>query len=146
MIWELFVHLLRKVRDMKPEAKDDLEDSNLMAHARRELALIHEEETVVKGYLDMIAIFVKMGHSGGSASVFIPTLSALLQFKNLSPLTNDPDEWMYVGSNTGESQGIWQSKRNPEAFSPDGGQHYYFLSEGAHSHNQIPLHESEEKM
>lgn len=99
------------------------ETSNLVNHARRELELLGEEQETIDGYLDMIRIFSKMGHSGGSASVFIPTLNDLLQFKNLMPLNNLPGFWNEVG------HGMWQSSRNPTAFSEDGGETWYFLDE-----------------
>jgi hypothetical protein len=118
-----------------------VEDSNLVQHAKRELELIGEEDWVVNGYLKMIRIFAGMGHSGGSASVFIPTLNALLSYNNLSPLTDSPDEWMLVTEDDG---GCWQSRRNPEAFSDDGGKTYYLLSEGGRQGNPSNvLHETE---
>ncbi len=116
--------------------------SNLVEHARRELALIGEEQEFVDGYLNVIQAFANMGHSGGSASVAIPVINQLLQFNNLSPLTNDPDEWMQVaGAN---DHGVWQSCRNPEAFSNDGGKTYYLLSEGGNDLNREPLHTSKQ--
>lgn len=115
--------------------------SNLVEHAKRELALIGEEEETVQGYVKIIQAFADMGHSGGSASVAIPVIHRLLQFQNLSELTNDPEEWMFVAEDIwGEEGGIWQSKRNPEAFSNDGGNRYYLLSEGAHDQNRRPIH------
>lgn len=98
-------------------------ESNLVSHAHRELVLLGEEPTTISGYLDIIQAFADMGHSGGSASVAIPTINALLSWKNLTPLTNDPDEWTLVGEN------MWQSQRNPEAFSYDFGLTHYLLSE-----------------
>ncbi len=121
-------------------------DSNLVRHARRELELIGEDPEWIEGYLNVIKAFAKMGHSGGSASVAIPTINQLLQFKNLSDLTNDPEEWNHVSEEMwGKPGGIWQSARNPEAFSNDGGQTYYLLSEGGNDTNRHPLHVSEEK-
>lgn len=105
--------------------------SNLVDHARRELEMIGEDPEVIDGYLRIIQAFADMHPSGGMASVMIPTLNELLQFKNLKPLTNNPDEWIDHG-------GIWQNARNSEAFSTDGGETYYLLSEGA---NDL-LHES----
>lgn len=121
-------------------------DSNLLAHARRELRLLGEEEWVVNGYLEMIEIFAKMGHSGGSASVFIPTLTRLLQFKNLRPLTNDPDEWNFIsGRSYGLNEDLWQNKRNSEAFSTDNGATYYLLSDGRDEDGRpIKYHVSED--
>lgn len=110
---------------LKPERQ-----SNLVEHARRELDLLGEEESIILGYLEMIQIFADMGHSGGSASVFVPTLNRLMRFENLKPLTDDPDEWFFHGEDTsGHPEGMWQNRRNGEAFSHDGGKTYYLLSE-----------------
>jgi hypothetical protein len=97
--------------------------SNLVDHAKRELELLGEEEETVEGYLKIVQAFADMGHSGGSASVAIPTINALLQYKNLTALTDNPDEWMAVDDQA------WQNRRNSEAFSTDGGKTYYLLSE-----------------
>lgn len=103
--------------------------SNLVDHAKRELELLGEDPRVIDGYLKVIQAFADMGHSGGSASVAIPTIEALLLFKNLTPLTDNPDEWIQHSEDVwGASGGIYQSKRNPEAFSKDGGKTYYLLS------------------
>jgi hypothetical protein len=100
--------------------------SNLVDHARRELEIVGEEPDFVKGYLNVIQAFADMGHSGGSASVAIPVINELLQFKNLSPLTDRISEWNEV------SVGLWQNSRNSEAFSENGGITYYLLSEIKH--------------
>ncbi|MFV8232356.1 hypothetical protein [Mycolicibacterium fortuitum] len=92
--------------------------SNLVAHARRELELIGEEPDVIAGYLKVIQAFADMGHSGGSAFVAIPTINRLLSFENLAPLTDDPDDWIEVG------YGMWQNRRCSRMFSEDGGKHY----------------------
>jgi len=97
--------------------------SNLVEHAKHELELIGEEPETIAGYLEIFYAFAAMGHSGGSASVAIPTINQLLQYKNLGPLTNSPLEWMEVGP------GVFQNTRNSEAFSNNGGNTYYLLSE-----------------
>jgi hypothetical protein len=102
-------------------------DSNLIKHAQRELALLGEEPDMVRGYLEMIRVFADMRHSGGSASVFIPTLNALLQYENLTPLTNDPDEWVDQTGISGTP--LWQNKRNSKAMSTDGGAHYTLVED-----------------
>jgi hypothetical protein len=118
--------------------------SNLVDHARRELDLIGEEQETVDGYIRVIQAFADMGHSGGSASVAIPTINLLLQFKNLSALTSSPDEWMFVAPELwGEEGGIWQNRRDSEAFSNDGGKTYYLLSE-CKIDQPKPLHTSAE--
>ena len=121
------------------------EESNLVQHAKRELKLIGEDPEVVKPTLEIISIFSQMGHSGASAGFHIAMLEKLLRFENLSPLTNDPDEWHYHGAETwGHADGVWQNRRNGEAFSHDGGKTYYLLSEGGNDRNRKPLHTSEE--
>lgn len=97
--------------------------SNLVDHAKRELALIESDEAFIDAIVKSVEAFAAYGHSGGSASVGIHILNNLLQFKNLSPLTDDPTEWINHGNST------WQSCRNSEAFSNDGGITYYLLSE-----------------
>ncbi len=118
--------------------------SNLVDHARRELELIGEEPETIEGYLKVIQAFADMGHSGGSASVAIPTINELLEFKNLSALTDDPNDWFHHEEGVwGEAGGGWQSIRNPEAFSNDGGETYYLLSEGGKNNNRNLLRKSE---
>lgn len=120
--------------------------SNLVLHARQELERIGEEPETIEWYLKVIQAFADYGHSGESTSVCIPTLNDLLQFKNLSPLTNDPKEWiMHAPEVVGVESGVWQSVRNSEAFSNDGGNHYYLLSEGGRFTHPYPLHETVKK-
>lgn len=104
-------------------------ESELVKHARRELILLGEDKETIDGYLKVIQAFADMGHSGGSASVAIPTITTLLQYKNLKPLTDDIHEWEHVGDATPEHPNVWQNIRNGEAFSHDGGKTYYLLSE-----------------
>lgn len=101
----------------------DPDKSNLVQHARREIDLIGLPEKDRKLLLDMVERFAQYGHSGGSAQWFTVTLTRLLQFENLMSLTDNPNEWERVAEDT------WQSVRNSEAFSLDGGKTYYLLSE-----------------
>lgn len=118
--------------------------SNLVDHARRELTLIGEDQRSIDGTVRVVQAFADMGHSGGSASICVPMLNELLSFRPLSPLTDDPAEWFHHTAEVwGESGGVWQSVRNPEAFSNDGGKTYYLLSErDATSDEVTPLHQS----
>lgn len=116
--------------------------SNLVEHARRELELIGEEQSTIDGYLNIIQAFANMGHSGGSASVAIPTINALLQFKNLRPLTDNPDEWNHIAEDQAGQPDLWQNQRNGEAFSNDEGKHYWLLSEGGTLRNPKAIHQS----
>lgn len=112
--------------------------SNLVEHAKRELALLGEtDEEYITSIVKVMEAFTSYGHSGGSASAAIPTICDLLQFKALTPLTNNPAEWNEVGD------GIWQSIRNSEAFSTDGGVSYYLVSELTPYYESDQYHEVE---
>ena len=114
---------------------------SLVEHAKRELDLIPEEDEEFKAaILNAVKAFSAYGHSGSSAWVGIHVLSDLLQFRNLSPLTNDPDEWMHISEDVSGMPNLWQSKRNSEAFSNNGGKTFYLLSEGATFSNPKPYH------
>jgi hypothetical protein len=112
----------------------------LVEHAQRELTLIGEDQDVIDWYGRVIAEFASFGHSGGSAMVTIPVLHELLQFHPLSPLTDDPAEWIDRTEISGGTP-MWQSGRHPEAFSTDGGKTYYLLSEHT-GDGMTPMHES----
>jgi hypothetical protein len=114
--------------------------SKLVEHAQRELELLGEfksDPAYAQSIVCAVAAFAAYGHSGGSASAGVAVLKRLLEFRNLSPLTDDPKEWMEVDDSL-----MWQNRRNGEAFSGDGGKTYWLLSEGAHSGSRSPLHNS----
>lgn len=105
-------------------------DSNLVKHAQRELEIIGEEPEIVEMYLNVVRAFIAFGHSGGSASVAIPVITRLLSFQPLSDLTDDPDEWVHHTEEVWpEPGGVWQNRRDGEAFSSDEGKTYTLLRE-----------------
>lgn len=83
---------------------------------------------------ELLLVFQKQGHSGGSAYMVASLFHKLVKGDVLSPLTSDPREWMEV------SHGVWQSKRcshvfregssdpysiEGKSFSDDGGKSYF---------------------
>lgn len=124
--------------------KRPAEDSPLVAHARQELRLIGEDDFVITGLCKVIRAFADMGHSGGSAPYAIAYLERLLRFQPLSELTDDPGEWIDRHADGTTPVPLWQSARNPEAFSTDGGKTYTLLSEkeAAGDVATTPLHRS----
>jgi hypothetical protein len=116
-------------------------ESNLVAHARRELELIGEDPDVVEWFLRVVREFTTMGHSGGSASVCIPRLTQLLSYEPLSPLTDDPAEWEDRAEMMG--QPWWQNVRDSRAMSEDGGQTYWLVTEQAGDLEVTPMYRSE---
>lgn len=104
--------------------------SNLVNHARRELTLCGqaaEDPEYADSIVRAVEAFASYGHSGGSASVAVEQLTALLRFQNLSPLTNAPEEW--EDRSAISSAPLWQNRRNHSAFSEDGGKTYFLLTE-----------------
>jgi hypothetical protein len=103
----------------------------LVSHARRELGIMCEDPETTEKYLKVVQAFADMGHSGGSSMIAIAVINILLNQKPLGPLTDHPDDWQFHDENTwGEKGGIWQSRRDGEAFSDDGGKtHFRFRSE-----------------
>lgn len=104
---------------------------SLVEHATVELIKLgefDEDPAFAQSIVAAVAAFASYGHSGGSAGIAIHMLHDLLQYKNLSPLTDDPDEWCDVAEYAPE-QPLWQNRRRSDAFSYDGGKTYYTLEE-----------------
>jgi len=111
--------------------------NQLIEHAKRELELVGEDAKVIEWYLKVVGTFSEFGHSGETAEHTLEVLEQLLRYRNLTPLTDDPKEWVDV-SGYFEGKSIWQSIRNSEAFSADGGKTYSVLSEAGYiSHNTL---------
>lgn len=113
-------------------------DSNLLRHARTEMskAGLYDEDSDYGGMLgqaveDLVRVFQAQGHSGLSAHIVMDLFKNVASFKTLTPLTDDPDEWMQVSPDMmpdGDPT-VWQSRRRPDAFSNDGGKSYYLLDD-----------------
>lgn len=99
------------------------EESGLIQHARRELEIVGEDADVIEWYLDVVTAFSAFGHSGYSAEYTLRVLERLLRYQHLTPIDSNPEYWREA------ADGVWQSTRNPEYFSNDGGQTFYSLTE-----------------
>jgi hypothetical protein len=94
--------------------------SNLLSHAENELNRIGLTDAdeynakMRKHILHMIGVFADEGHSGFSAPYAISILTKLMDFKPLSPLTGEDNEWGNVRE-YGESPS-WQNKRRSSVF------------------------------
>ena len=92
--------------------------SNLRDHAEREMKLAGVDndiygDMVSKAVLELIDTFDKQGHSGMSAALVLSIFNRVVDFKNLTPLTNDPEEWQFHNY----VRPMWQNRRCSEAFS-----------------------------
>jgi hypothetical protein len=118
--------------------------SNLVDHARRELAIIGEDPWITDGLCKVIAAFAEMGHSGFSAEHCAAALEKLLRFRPLSPLTDDPAEWIDQSEISGTP--LWQGVRDPRAMSKDGGKTYALVDEEPVTNDSgRPVHASQPK-
>jgi len=121
--------------------------SNLIDHANRELDLLgwpqltreqmrgkfpiqsddDYDRMLRKAILQLVTDFAGQNHSGHSAAMVISITHKLLQFQNLSPITDNPDEWIQQRELVGFE--VWQNRRNSTLFSSDGGKTYYGLDD-----------------
>ena len=100
--------------------------SKLVEHAKRELELAgffdkdsDYDAALGEDVLELVKVFAKQGHSGGSAPVTLNLFNVLINFDTIVPLTNNSDEWY------APNEGLRQSKRNPSIFSDDDLQTYF---------------------
>lgn len=113
--------------------------SELGEHARHELELVGEEPEVIDWYVKVVETFAEFGHSGPSAEYTTRVLEQLLRFKNLTPLTDNPEEWMDISRYTEQGTPLWQSLRNSGAFSSNGGKTYHLMGEEEYiEHKTMP--------
>jgi hypothetical protein len=96
--------------------------SDLSKHAIGELSLIKEDPKIILWYVSVIEAFNIMQLGPEAADHCIGTLNQLLRYGNLAPLTNEPKEWVQIGDD------LWQSIRNRDAFSNNGGTTYKLYS------------------
>ena len=122
----------------------------LIEYAKRELEIAgvggpdNYGDLLPQAVLELIEVFSKQGHSGSSAGMVIQLFSDLASYKNLTPLTDNPDEWHHYAEDiAGVEGGFWHNIRNGEAFSHDGGKTYYLLSECGNDKHREPLHTSD---
>lgn len=121
-----------------------VEESNLVKHFRRELALLGEDSEWIESYVEVAQIVGAMRHSGTSHQIFTDTLSLLLDFDNLTPLTTDLAEWDRVPQEmTGDDKPWWQNNRNSKAISHDRGLTYWLVDETPDENNVKIMHLSE---
>lgn len=103
----------------------------LSEHARAELQRAGEFDrdlsfaTAVMAAVSVVDAFV-ISEQLSPGEVAGP-LAVLLTRGTLTELTDDPAEWDDRSGTTGRR--VWQSRRNPAAFSDDGGVTYFLVSE-----------------
>ena len=89
------------------------EESNLLFHTRRELALLEAasekdedpsalemQKQITEDVLAVVKLVDGMGHSGGSVGYFLNLVRKCVLQQNLTPLTGEPHEWFEHDENT----------------------------------------------
>lgn len=109
----------------------------LVEHAEHELraAGLFDEDSDYDGWLgesvlELVRTFAAQGHSGFSAYSTIDLFERVATYRALTPITSNPDEWAHIDEDVwGEPGGIWQSRRQPDLFSRDGGQTWHSVDD-----------------
>ena len=76
--------------------------------------------------LELVKAHSKQGHSGYSHSITLELFNKVVNYKTLTPITSDADEWVDV-AHYGSGKALWQNKRQGSCFSEDGGKTWYDL-------------------
>lgn len=96
--------------------------SNLVEYAKEELKHYNSSmygEMLNEAILEIVEVFAKQGHSGYSAKLAAEAAGRLMNFKPLTPLTGENDEWNELGYLGGHAR--WQNKRHTSLFKDDDG-------------------------
>jgi len=110
--------------------------SALMDHANRELDRLDIPEDVKVNIRLILSVYEAYGYFGRTQYEVSEKIMSLLKFKNLSPLTDDPNEWEQIGDV------LWKNKRHGNAFSQNGGKTFYYVGGSTGFANPWPQHVS----
>ena len=114
--------------------------SDLSKHAIGELSLIKEDTKIILWYVSVIEAFNIMQLEPDASDHCVATLTQLLRYGNLAPLTDEPKEWIQIGDE------LWQSIRNRDAFSNNDGTTYKLYSEkNAVEHQTMKMGEQDDR-
>jgi len=93
---------------------------SLIDHAKRELKLLDVDDAMMKDVLELIEVFSRQGHSGGSACQCASLFEKLVNYEILTPINCSNDEFNEI------DDGVYQNKRCISVFK-DGkdGKPYY---------------------
>lgn len=117
---------------------NEAKESNLVKHARRELRLagMFDDDAnfgpeFAEHIVGVVAKISEGGHSGGSIELLRGILNELLQYRPLTPISSDPEEWaLRSGEQYGYPEDLWQNKRDPSAISNNGGRTWFYVDRG----------------
>jgi len=99
-----------------------------------ELAGLYDKDAdydgmIPEAVMSLVEAHSKNGHSGMSHAITIDIFKKVINFKTLTPITSDPEEWMDTSCYCDGKNELWQNKRDPSYFSKDGGKTFYNIDE-----------------
>ena len=114
--------------------------SNFTDHCEQELqraGLLSPESDyggmLGQSVLRLAKTFSDEDHSGFSAASALRIFERLARWQTLTPLTNDPGEWLELDNTMADRRipdiPVFQSRRQPSCFSDDGLRTYYDLDQ-----------------
>lgn len=108
---------------------------SLVAHAEREMRLagLYDADADYDGMISeavmkLVRAHSEEGHSGFSSALTLQIFNKVVNFKNLAPITSDPQDWMEVG-NDPDGTTVYQCKRASTLFSVDGLKTWYDIDD-----------------
>lgn len=124
--------------------------ANLKDHFKTELdkAGLFDKDSdyngmIGKALMELCDTFRNQGHSGFSANMVLDLFNTLGQYKTLTPITDDPEEW---GDCTLiRDKKVWQNTRNPSLFSEDGGKTYHDVNDKKRKKERSKNHKKKDK-
>lgn len=118
-------------------AKNDILDDPRLKDAKKELELLGMDKDDAQLILIIVLSFMDLTATAfePDKDVYMDIIKTLVKGKNITPLTNNPQEWKQV------TPTLWRNKRNNDAFSSDGGLSFWLTSE-RRSNNTAPTHMS----
>lgn len=106
--------------------------SNLMKHAEREMRLagLYDADAdygglIPEAVMALVKAHSEQGHSGGSHALTLQIFNRVANFKTLTPIGPDPQEWNRLPENISGPEPTWQNNRQSSVFSLDGGKTWY---------------------
>lgn len=108
--------------------EDTIHESNLIKHAERELALAgistskdDFSKKITADVLELMRVFSAQDHTHDSAEMVRNIFLQLASWEVITPITDDPYEWVDVTEEMGSKETVHQNLRGPAHFSRDGG-------------------------
>lgn len=108
---------------------------SLVEHAEREMRLagLYDKDSdyggmIPEAVLSLVRAHSKEGHSGGSHWLTLQIFNKVVNYKTLTPITSNPEEWFKHDYQVA-GKDSWQNIRQSSVFSQDGGKTWYDIDD-----------------